>query len=132
MTIDLEMIGKDKNFDTEADNNEKAERVIALIDAVENLSLIVKGNMDNAEPLFVVGGLSERKTHYFENVVHVKSNKLQISDDLKEKIKKGYRVGLLKGLAFDNEAEIVAQLNPISVSEFFDKLKEDVKAYYGC
>jgi CRISPR-associated protein Cst2 len=132
MTIDLEMIGKDKNFDTEADNKEKAERVIALIDAVENLSLIVKGNMDNAEPLFVVGGLSERKTHYFENVVHVKSNKLQISDDLKEKIKKGYKVGLLKGLAFDNEAEIVAQLNPISVSEFFDKLKEDVKAYYGC
>ena len=83
MTIDLTMIGKDSNFDTEeASNEEKAERVISLINAVENLSLVVKGNLDNAEPLFVVGGLSERKTHYFENVVNVKANNLIISDDL--------------------------------------------------
>ena len=90
MTIDLTMIGKDSNFDTEeASNEEKAERVISLINAVENLSLVVKGNLDNAEPLFVVGGLSERKTHYFENVVNVKANNLIISDDLKDKINKG-------------------------------------------
>lgn len=133
MTIDLTMIGKDSNFDTEeASNEEKAERVISLINAVENLSLVVKGNLDNAEPLFVVGGLSERKTHYFENVVNVKANNLIISEDLKDKINKGFRVGLLKGMTFENEAEIVEKLKPISVSEFFDDLRSDVKAYYGC
>ena len=133
MTIDLTMIGKDSNFDTEeASNEEKAKRVISLIDAVENLSLVVRGNLDNAEPLFVVGGLSERKTHYFENVVNVKANKLIISDDLKDKINKGFRVGLLKGMTFENESEIVEKLKPISVSEFFDDLRSDVKAYYGC
>ena len=133
MTIDLTMIGKDSNFDTEeASNEEKAERVISLINAVENLSLVVKGNLDNAEPLFVVGGLSERKTHYFENVVNVKANNLIISDDLKDKINKGFRVGLLRGMTFENEAEIVEKLRPISVSEFFDDLRNDVKAYYGC
>lgn len=133
MTIDLTMIGKDGNFDTEeASNEEKADRVIALIDAVENLSLIVKGNLDNAEPLFVVGGLSDRKTHYFENVVNVKANNLIISDDLKEKINKGFRVGLLKGKTFENEDEIVEKLNPISVTKFFDDLRDDVKSYYGC
>ena len=116
----------------EWDGNEKAKRVISLIDAVENLSLVVRGNLDNAEPLFVVGGLSERKTHYFENVVNVKANKLIISDDLKDKINKGFRVGLLKGMTFENESEIVEKLKPISVSEFFDDLRSDVKAYYGC
>lgn len=133
MTIDLTMIGKDSNFDTEeASNEEKAERVISLINAVENLSLVVRGNLDNAEPLFVVGGLSERKTHYFENVVNVKANNLIISEDLEDKINKGFRVGFLRGMTFENEAEIVEKLEPISVSEFFDDLRSDVKAYYGC
>lgn len=133
MTIDLTMIGKDSNFDTEeAPNSEKAERVISLIDAVESLSLVVKGNLDNAEPLFVVGGLSERKTHYFENVVNVKANKLAISDDLVDKLNKGFKAGLLKGNVFENEEEIVNKLRPISVSEFFDNLRNEVKAYYGC
>ena len=54
----------------EWDGNEKAKRVISLIDAVENLSLVVRGNLDNAEPLFVVGGLSERKTHYL-SLIHI-------------------------------------------------------------
>lgn len=133
MTIDLTMIGKDSNFDRdEAPNEEKAERVISLINAVENLSLVVKGNLDNAEPLFVVGGLSERKTHYFENVVSVKANNLVISDDLKDKLSKGFKLGFLRSKVFDNEEEIISKLNPISVSEFFDDLRNEVQAYYGC
>ena len=54
ITIDLEMIGKDENFEGEADVKEKADRVICLLDAIENLSLVVKGNLDNAEPIFAV------------------------------------------------------------------------------
>ncbi len=133
MTIDLTMIGKDSNFDIdEATNEEKAERVISLLNAVENLSLVVKGNLDNAEPLFIVGGLSERKTHYFENVVNVKANNLVISEDLKDKLNKGFKAGLLRGMVFENEDEIVNKLNPVSVSEFFDGLRDEVRAYYGC
>lgn len=134
ITIDLTLIGKDENFtENEASNEEKAYRVNAILSAIENLSLVVKGNLDNAEPIFVVGGLSERKTHLFENVVHIKSNKLIISEDLKNKIEAGdYKVGLLKGLALENESEIETVLNTISVSKFFENLRNDVKAYYGC
>lgn len=134
VTIDLTLIGKDENFtENEASNEEKAYRVNAILSAIENLSLVVKGNLDNAEPIFVVGGLSERKTHLFENVVHIKSNKLMISEDLKNKIEAGdYKVGLLKGLALENESEIETVLNTISVSKFFENLRNDVKAYYGC
>ncbi|MGL4862462.1 MAG: type I-B CRISPR-associated protein Cas7/Cst2/DevR [Clostridium sp.] len=129
-TIDLTMIGKDENFNAESSVKEKIERVTKILDAIENLSLIVKGNLDNAEPIFVVGGLSPRMTHIFENTVRVKENKLHISKDLKNKIKEGYYVGLLEGDNLDNELEIINSLNPLSIGEVFSKIKNDVKNYY--
>ncbi len=110
---------------------EKVDRVIALLEAIENLSLIVKGNLDNAEPIFVIGGFSNKKTHVFENVVRAKNGKFIISEDLLEKKNQGYNVGLLKGENFINENEVVEKLNPVSVSKFFEELKGKVKEYYG-
>ena len=134
ITIDLEMIGKDENFEQEenykeADNNEKAARVNSILDAIENLSLTVKGNLDNSEPVFVVGGLSDRKTHYFENVVKVEEDKLIISQDLKAKINKGYYVGLLEGKILENE--IKRELAPKSITEFFDIVRNEVNACFN-
>ncbi len=131
ITIDLDMIGKDDNFNAETDNNEKADRVIALIEAVRNLSLVVKGNLDNAEPQFIVGGISARKTHFFENVVKVNSNRIEMSQDLKDKVSQGFSVALLHGNIFENEQEIVKELSPLSMKEFFDKVEDEVKKYYG-
>lgn len=137
ITIDLEMIGKDANFENEenyeeADNEEKAYRVKSLLNAIKNLSLIVKGNLDNAEPLFIIGGLSNRKTHYFENVVKVEENKLVLSNSLKSKLKEGYKVGLLEGKFFENENQIISELNPISIVEFFDALIDEVDEHFEC
>lgn len=132
ITIDLGMIGKDPNFtNDEADGAEKAARVNSLLDAVENLSLVVKGNLDNAEPIFVVGGFSDKKTHYFENVVKVIDNKLILSEDLIQKINKGYAVALLRGQNFDNEEEVIEKLNPVGVGEFFETLRNQVSEYYN-
>lgn len=131
MTIDLGMIGTDPNFaEEEADGAEKAERVNSLLDAVENLSLVVRGNLDNAEPVFVVGGFSERKTHYFENVVKVINNRLELSDDFIQRVNKGYSAALLRGHNLDNEDEIVEKLKPVSVAEFFETLRGQVREYY--
>ena len=132
ITFDLEMIGKDENFNNaEAEPKEKADRVIAILDAIENLNLTVKGNLDNAEPIFIIGGLGNRKTHVFENVVRVKGDKLIITEDLIEKKNGGYNAGLLRGENFINEEEIVQKLNTISITKFFDDLKGQVKKYYG-
>ena len=136
ITIDLEMIGKDENFEQEkcykeAENTEKADRVNSILNAIESLSLTVKGNLDNAEPVFIVGGLSDRKTHYFENVIKVEEEKLVLSDDLKDKIDRGYKVALLEGRTLQNESEIKEKLNTISVTKFFDELRADVNAYFG-
>lgn len=131
ITIDLDMIGKDENFDTpEASKEEKVERVISILNAVQNLSLVVRGNLDNAEPIFVVGGLCDRKTHYFENVVSVKGNHFQITGDLKSKLSEGFSCGLLQGDNFSNEEEMMKELTPLSVNEFFIQLREEVKKYY--
>ncbi|NLL02564.1 MAG: type I-B CRISPR-associated protein Cas7/Cst2/DevR [Mollicutes bacterium] len=131
ITIDLEMIGKDENFNKEADKKEKAERVNSILNAIKNLSLVVKGNLDNSEPVFIVGGLSERKTHYFENVVKVEEDKLDISEDLIQKVNNGYNVGLLRSKVFENEAEIIEKLSPKSIDRFFKDLMEEVSKYYG-
>lgn len=131
ITIDLGMIGTDPNFmEEEADGTEKAERVNSLLSAVENLSLIVRGNLDNAEPIFIVGGFSDRKTHYFENVVKVINNKLEISEDLIQKVNKGYSAALFRGHNFDNEDEIIEKLNPMNIEDFFETLRGQVQEYY--
>ncbi|MGB3367070.1 MAG: type I-B CRISPR-associated protein Cas7/Cst2/DevR, partial [Acidaminobacteraceae bacterium] len=77
-TIDLERVGVDENFKIEAEKSEKCARVIALINAIEGLSLVVKGSLDNAEPLFVVGGLTNRKTHVFENLVKLEDGSIKL------------------------------------------------------
>lgn len=132
LTIDLDMIGRDENFDSEeASAEEKAYRVNSILDAVKNLSLIVKGNLDNAEPIFVVGGIINRKTHYFENLVKVKNDKLEITEELKDRINNGCYVGFLEGGNFENEVQIKEELKPLTVSKFFSNLEEEVRKYYG-
>ena len=100
------------------------------MNAVESLSLVVRGNLDNAEPIFVVGGFSSRKTHYFENVVKVENENLKIPGDLKLKLEEGFTAGLLQGGLFANEAEVVRTLQPVSVRKFFEDLAMEVKVYY--
>lgn len=131
ITIDLDMIGVDENFNAEADNKEKAERVNSLLNTVEKLELVVKGNLDNAEPIFIVGGLSDRKTHFFENVVKVEGKSLVISEDLKERLSLGYSCGLLKSNYFNNQQEIISELRPKSISSFFKDLEYEVNNYYN-
>lgn len=131
LTIQLDEVGKDENFNSEADSSEKIARVNAILNAVEALSLVVKGNLDNAEPIFVVGGIGNYKTHYFENVVRVENGHLRITEDLKDKLSRGYQVALLEGGNFANEDSIKEELKPISVSRFFDQLKSEVEEYYA-
>ena len=130
ITIDLDKVGIDENYDTKAQKEERAYRVKALLNAIKNLSLVVRGNMDNAEPIFVVGGIGERKTHYFENVINIEANKLKIEEDLKAKLKEGYKSALLRGYNFENEKEIEAELNAGSIEEFFASLSKEVDEYY--
>ncbi len=132
ITIDLDKVGVDENYNATADSTEKATRVKALIDAVEALALGVKGNLDNAEPLFIVGGLGRYKTHYFDNVVVLKEGILKINENLKARINTDYyRVALLDNDSIKNVADVKQVLSPISIVGFFEKLRQDVEQYYA-
>ena len=131
LTIKLDEVGVDTNFSAEASIEEKIDRVNSILTAVENLALTVKGNLDNAEPIFIVGGIGNYNTHYFENVVRVKKGLLNISKDLKDKLNKGYKVGLLEGNNFINEAQIKEELKTVTIPSFFDQVKKEVKEYYA-
>ena len=118
ITIDLDKIGVDENFHAEADNSEKAFRVNAILDAIANLSLVVKGNLDNAEPLFV----------------NVKNASLILEDGIKEKLhseKGDFHAGVLKCGIFANENDIVRELNAMQTEDFFKQLKDQVNSYYA-
>lgn len=135
VTIDLDRVGVDENFTKddlplEADSEEKADRVISLLKAIQSLNLVVKGNLDNAEPVFIVGGIGERKTHFFENVINVENQELLITEDLKYRLGDNYKAALLEGGNLKNETEIKESLNSISISEFFDDLFVKVRQYY--
>lgn len=131
VTIDLDMIGKDENFNAECDAVEKFHRVESLLDTIAHLSLVVKGNLDNAEPLFVVGGLVKHKTHHFENVVNIKNKRLVISEDLKDKLGMDCHAGVLETGILENEAEVIDQLQAKSITKFFTTITDEVKQYYG-
>ena len=130
ITIDLDRIGVDENYNAKANSEEKIYRVNALLDTVKTLTMVVKGNLDNAEPVLIVGGIGDRKTHYFDNVVQMENLRLKLGDDLKKKLSEGYKLGLLEGYNFENEDQIKSELNPISIENFFDNLYEEVRAYY--
>lgn len=130
ITIDLDRIGVDENYNAEANSEEKIYRVNALLDTIKTLTMVVRGNLDNAEPVLIVGGIGDRKTHYFDNVVQMENLRLKLGDDLKKKLSEGYKLGLLEGYNFENEDQIKSELNPISIENFFDNLYEEVRAYY--
>lgn len=130
ITIDLDKIGVDENYNSEANIEEKIIRVHSILDAIKELSLVVRGNLDNAEPIFIVGGIGKYKTHFFDNVITVENEKLKITKDLEEKLAEGYNSALIEGNNFSNEAEIKNKLNPSPIKKFFNDLKEGVKKYY--
>lgn len=136
ITIDLDKVGIDENYKNEsgevaeADKKEKIERVNALLDGIRNLSLIVRGNLDNAEPVFIVGGIGKYKTHYFDNVINVENEKFMIVKDLEDKLSEGYRAAMIEANNFSNEKEVKERLNTVFVNDFFNDIKEGVKKYY--
>lgn len=131
ITIDLDRIGVDENFKKEADVEEKKNRVKCLLDAIRHLSLCVKGNLDDASPLFVVGGIADEKSPFLHSLVVVKNEELYISDALLEEIKENIHVGLQDTLVFENEKEIFEKLKAVSINRFFKDLNEKVDKYYG-
>lgn len=132
ITIDLDRIGIDG--DIEIPNEEKAQRVSEFLSTVEFLYRDIRGRRENLAPLFIIGGLYERKNPYFEHRLVIKENKLNVEliQELLsvDEIKTNTHVGLLNGI-FSNSKEIEEALHSTTIHQAFEQLISDVKEYYS-
>lgn len=132
MSIDLDRVGVDGEINIAEED--KAERVKVLLDAVHYLYRDIKGRRENFSPLFIIGGRYGRKNPFFENRVKVDANKINVStlQELLEddNIRNYTYAGVTAGI-FDNEDKLKDVLKVESVGAVFNHLKEEVEQYYG-
>lgn len=116
------------------DNEERARRVKKVLRTIKYLYRDIRGRREDLKPLFIIGGTYDIKNPIFQSVVHVKKNKLnldQIKAELSDpEIKEDTMIGMVDDV-FDNNEEIQEELQPVSITEFFNQLNEKVDAIYA-
>ena len=128
VTIDLDRVGEDEMISLP--NEEKASRVEQLLRTIMFLYRDIKGRRENLSPLFVIGGIYDRKNPYFENRIKVTENELNTNilrdiSNSDEDVENNTMIGYVDE-TFHNNAE-VKDLGTISVSEFFEKLNQKIE-----
>lgn len=132
VTADLEQIGIDGEDDIELGNAEKSRRVEKLLDTISLLYRDIRGRREDLKPLFIIGGVYDIKNPFFSSVVEVNDGRIEvdaISDLLYEDIKDQTHCAIVKG-KFENENEVIQELNATKMPEFFSVLKTKVREYY--
>ena len=126
----MDRIGIDK--DIKLDNAERARRVCELLKTAEFLYRDIKGRRENLAPVFIVGGVYERKSPFFENRLRLEKGNLNVDmvRDVMDAIGEDTKVGYLPH-AFRNDAEIQEKLSCMTISAFFKQLCADVEQNYG-
>lgn len=133
ITIDLDRVGEDQSISLPID--EKIKRVNQLVETLQFLYRDIKGRRENLTPVFAIGGVYRRKNPFFANRLKFtfkhRLNTEMINQvlGLAEEIKENSTIGYLNG-TFSNDKDIQG-LNPLSIGDFFNKLKAQVEAAYN-
>lgn len=132
ITIDLDRVGEDGDISLSPD--EKINRIEALLKTVMFLYRDIKGRRENLSPLFVIGGVFSRKNPFFSNAVNVSDGKLNINSiksvlNMMQEEKEFVKVGLVNGI-FNNETDIINELDAKDVGEVFNEIIDDMKKTY--
>ncbi|MGM9987591.1 MAG: type I-B CRISPR-associated protein Cas7/Cst2/DevR [Bacillaceae bacterium] len=134
ITVDLDQVGIDSNENIEITNEEKAKRVQLLVNTLKFLYRDIKGRRENLSPIFAIGGVYDIKNPFFENRVKVKQNRLR-TESLKQvltldsHVAEQTKCGFIEGI-FDNDAQIIEDLHPLSIGDFFNYINNEIQAYY--
>ncbi|MCM8776864.1 MAG: type I-B CRISPR-associated protein Cas7/Cst2/DevR [Candidatus Omnitrophica bacterium] len=71
LSVDLDKVGEDENFNHHLSKEEKIKRVCDLIEATKFLFRDIRGRREDLKPVFVVGGVYHKKSLFFHNAVNV-------------------------------------------------------------
>jgi CRISPR-associated protein Cst2 len=134
LTVDLDRVGIDE--DVEIENDKKIDRIKKLLKAIQFLYRDIKGRRENLSPIFIIGGVYQRKNPFFANRLKM-SNNLNLDCNiikdvisLDEDIENNTKVGYLDGY-FNNNKQIQDTLKTVSLNEFFKWLSSEVENAYG-
>lgn len=141
ITIDLTKIGKDG--ETELTNEIREQRVTELLEIIKVLNREIRGREENLSPLFVIGGIYTLNSPFFLGRIKLtgKEGNFAIDTDILKDtlslkigdntIEEDTKIGMVKGV-FQNEKEIEETFTDkvSNIQTFFEKLENEVKAYY--
>lgn len=140
VTIDLDKVGKDG--DIELTNEEKATRVLELLEIVKFLNRNIRGRQENLSPLFVIGGIYDIANPFFLGRLEFKPKTWDLNTNILEgvvenkfmgtNLKEHTYIGYIPGV-FGNEKDFSKLLgdNVGSIEDYFSRLREQVIEHYG-
>ncbi len=101
----------------------KAKRVKTLLETVQYLYRDIRGRRENLSPLFIIGGNYERKNPFFENIVKIDNNMINVNalaemKESNEDLEKSTIVGVTSGI-FNNDSQIKEKLGAVTIAEAF-------------
>lgn len=143
ITIDLEKIGIDEKGKINLPNEEKAKRVVELLEIVKVLNREIRGREENLSPLFIIGGIYNINSPFFLGRIELngKDGKFNINTNILKDtmtlklgdnlIKDDTKIGIIKNV-FKNEDELtdIFKENVMTIQGFFENLENQVKEYY--
>lgn len=143
ITIDLEKIGIDEKGKINLPNEEKAKRVVELLEIVKVLNREIRGREENLSPLFIIGGIYNINSPFFLGRIELngKDGKFNINTNILKDtmtlklgdnlIKDDTKIGIVKNV-FKNEDELtdIFKENVMTIQGFFENLENQVKEYY--
>lgn len=141
ITIDLDRVGVDSNTpEVELPVAERANRVCDFLETVHYLYRDIGARRENLSPLFVVGGVYNRKNPYFENLVGYSNGELDVrgifsmiddNTDVAENTLCGITNGVFSNGDLIKKGFESRSVHVSTVGEFFKAIMERVKAEYA-
>ena len=130
VAIDLDRVGVDGEI--EISDEEKIQRIEKLLRGFQFLYRDIKGRRENLAPVFIVGGLYERKSPFFENRIRLAKGNLNVEmiKESAQTISADTKIGYVSG-TFKNDEQIKENLKPVSINDFFDQLIVRVKERFS-
>ncbi|CCJ34806.1 type I-B CRISPR-associated protein Cas7/Cst2/DevR [Caloramator australicus] len=142
ITMDLDKVGVDG--EVRLDNETRYKRISQFLDVVKILNREIRGRLENLSPLFVIGGVYDFPNPLFLGRIKLLGAKDSFAIDLEPiksamevsvldcKVEEKTFVGIVSGL-FANEDEIkdLFKDKTLSVNQFFENMKKQIKTYYG-
>jgi CRISPR-associated protein Cst2 len=140
ITIDLDEVGIDSNYDVEdLDKEKRAQRVNILLDSIKLLYRDIRGKRENLSPLFIIGGLYNFGNPFFYNKLKLSFtkedtllntstiNEVLETEIFDKKLSDSTKVGAITNI-FSNLDDI--KVDNLTIEKFFKKIKTEVKDYY--